>query len=269
MSVQLRQDNAAECNRRARELAHLPETVKHTIVFFGGYVGRRPQGGPQVTETEVNEQGETVPRSSFSVLNSIGQLATKVPGGFEVIQFDPRLLPNDAGQELRGRWAPVLDGVLTRLFGPLNGAVRSGGGMFDPRGALIVYGYSAGGFHAVLLCRTIEQWYGWYNFRRRTVGSLQYRTPADEREGSSVRVDLLVTVDACIQRIDPGEAVPFRTPLPVVRRHRNFYQPSGQFHGRRIRTDGVDVPMTGRHEDMPRISQSQVEREILNTLYGQ
>lgn len=96
-------------------------------------------------------------------------------------------------------------------------AGRRSGGSFDPGGALVIYGYSAAGFNALNLCGKITAFRNWYNFRRRTAGNLTLVTPEESRESARVQVDLLPTVDPCIQDIDPEGYEPVGARVFVAR----------------------------------------------------
>ena len=98
-------------------------------------------------------------------------------------------------------------------------------GFFDPRGKVILYGYSAGGVNALYAARGIDSW--WYRYgsdgRR---GTLEHtgRTPVrPPRPGARVEVDLLITVDPC-PWLAAGEGWDRRVP-PCVRWAQDWYQP--------------------------------------------
>lgn len=267
MSVVLRQENAVECGRRARELGHLGVVVGDTLVFFGGFVGRRRGGGQGVTQKE-DGGGERTSWTALEAIRNLPKVRRQTGSKLNVIDFDPRMYRGDeAGSGLRQ--SSLIGEAMTRVFGPLSANGTRSGGPFDPRGALIVYGYSAGGFNAVRFCERILGEAEWYNFRRKTVGRLGNRTAADLRDGSSVRVDLLVTVDASIANIDPGMAARFNTPIPLVLRHVNYHQNRGRYQGRTASLTEHNQPLRGSHEEMPVLSLSSVLQEIGNSISGQ
>ncbi len=71
---------------------------------------------------------------------------------------------------------------------------------FDPRGKLVIYGYSAGGFNAMNLCRRIIHYRSWYDFTSRRLCG---KPAAHSALFAPARVDLLITVDPCRKLANP------------------------------------------------------------------
>jgi hypothetical protein len=113
-----------------------------------------------------------------------------------------------------------------------------------PQDKLVIYGFSAGGFNAVRLCEFIAP--------------------------SGRQVDLLITVDPCIERIDPNEREPLGRPGLHVVRHVNWYQRRGNTKGRSILTADLDDPrnpptgpgLRSAHDQMPTDTSDLVQLEI-------
>lgn len=123
-----------------------------------------------------------------------------------------------------------------------NAAVESGLGHVRanlwPGGRLVLYGFSAGGFNALNLARRIG------------------------RELPQVRVDLLVTVDACLQRLRGHLAFDVQTPSTVVR-HVNYFQESDEYKGRSMNQAHLnDRRPTRKHDLMPTETAVDVGYEI-------
>lgn len=120
-------------------------------------------------------------------------------------------------------------------------------------GKLVIYGFSAGGFNAVQLCELIA-------------------APSSGMSGR--RVDLLLTVDPCIQDIELNGPFPIQTPRPPVVAHFNWYQLSGPDHysGRPIPGAVNAPPQTpppgprSAHDQMPTHTKDFVETLIAKLL---
>jgi hypothetical protein len=130
-----------------------------------------------------------------------------------------------------------------------NGAVWQGSAYvlehMSPGGRLVLYGFSAGGFNALHLARRIG------------------------RELPDVRVDLLITVDACLQRLSGHLGFDVRAPTPTVRRHVNFYQDVDEFKGRSMPALGDNNRNVSRcrlHDRMPIETADDVGLEITRAL---
>lgn len=215
--------------------------LRPTLVFFGGYRAGRGGGGAGVTTWEVEDRGLTLSPSRRALQQIEGLFRS--PG--RVLDYDPDCAPF-------GGATPTVDRAL--------GELCDGG--LDPRAPLVVYGYSSGGYNAVGLCQALSAHRSWYSFRRRRLGSLGGPpTDADRREGGSLRVDLLVTVDASIRRYEEahlpaGEHVTLPTaPRPLVKEHLNFFQatPGEAYHGsKQPSADNREQQVEGvNHHDIP------------------
>jgi hypothetical protein len=97
---------------------------------------------------------------------------------------------------------------------------------FHPWGKIIVYGFSVGGTDALSLCRAIQSDIPYYNFtRRKLVNSFAMEDHLSRHLMGTVRVDLLITIDAAT-----GPVTGLLTPLgrrrvpACVRRNINYYQ---------------------------------------------
>lgn len=224
----------------SRELAPAGP-LRPTLVFFGGYRAGRGGGGAGVTTWEVDGRGLTLSPSRRALQQIEGLFRS--PG--RVLDYDPDCAPYGAA-------TPTIERALGEL---------SDGGL-DPRAPLVVYGYSSGGYNAVGLCQALSGHLGWYSFRRRRLGSLAGPpTEADCREGGSLRVDLLVTVDASIRRYEEahlpaGERVDLpRAPRPLVKAHLNFFQATAGevYHGtKQPSADNREQQVEGvNHHDIP------------------
>jgi hypothetical protein len=189
-----------ESKRRSSDLVSqfslLGRDIHNSMIYFGGHVGRHPQGGGYLTQNE-EEGGE---RADWYASRQIGK---RFEGsGLVVIAMD--------GSGRNG------DHVVDEAAGWVRDS-------FDPRAALIIYGYSVGAFNALGLCASIERNYNWYSFRRNRLGSVPNPTDADRMEGGKVRVDRLISVDPCIVDVRPGMRT-FGPAAGLVRRHANYYE---------------------------------------------
>ncbi|MBI3684285.1 MAG: hypothetical protein HY235_28255 [Acidobacteria bacterium] len=195
MSVDLNSNPAA-----AAALAQIHASPRHLIVFYGGFSDQDAHGGPLTTGYRTQE-GRWENRSASRAFFGIRELRP----GIAYSAFNPCL--DNSTQN-----AAVQAGLA---------AIRAA---FDPRGRLIVYGYSAGGYNALNLCRRIQSECGWYN-----VSSGLGNGAARGQYDVKVVIDLLITVDACLQRIHVTRADPAP---PIVQQHANFYQRSDpEFQG--------------------------------------
>lgn len=193
MSVDLSLDKPAGALNPLRPGAD--QTVNDLIVIFGGWgPGWDPQTG-----------GKPLPDSGSGTSDLVQQLKALSPAPFH----RTLMLPMEGS-------LPSKLGVTKALhFITMN---------FDPRGDLIIYGYSAGGTDALSLCRQIGANLSAYGL---SSGQLQNATTAAalKKRGIEdcvpVRVDLLITVDAAA---GPGSARVDRTVPVCVRRNLNYFQ---------------------------------------------
>jgi hypothetical protein len=127
----------------------------------------------------------------------------------------------------------------------------------------VIYGFSAGGFNALRLCRRM----------------------AGETAMHRRQVDLLITVDPCLQDKGPCASFARSTPRPPVGRHVNWYQTSVGDHYSGCSMPEADINRerhpprrtTGRpsaqagghlinHDQMPILTLSAVQTEISRIL---
>jgi hypothetical protein len=204
MSVELSADEAA---RRAAEFG-LADPVAHTLVFYGDGLG--PDGGGLALSAPGARMAAFEGAGSRSRYRTCA-LAWDALGPFFRYALPP-LNPDPEG----GLDGPAV-GAGERLLVP-----DEGPSPFDPRGKLVVYGFGAGGFDAIGLCRRIDRLSPWYDFERGRIGGLP--DAPDPFRFARVRVDLLVTVDPCRARKDPAADADATTPIEAVRTHVNYYQ---------------------------------------------
>lgn len=227
-----------------------------TLVFFGGYKGSRPRGGPGVSPEESREDGSTGETPSFRALSAIRQ---HFPPPGRVLAYDPVRAPAEES-------SAVLRTALSDFCGP-----RSD---FDPRAPLVVYGYSSGGYNALAFCLRLEAHYNWYSFRRHTLGNLN-RSPGEDdcREGGTLRVDLLVTVDASIRSWENWNQVSMPlpdAPRPLVKQHLNYFQTNDpNFRGYPVpsaNNERQSIPGRVSHGEIP--NDAAVTNEVLTAVQG-
>ena len=235
---------ADEAARRAAEFG-LADPVAHTLVFYGDGLG--PDGGglaPAAPGGRMAAFEGGGPRPRYRTC----ALAWDALGPFFRYALPP-LNPDPEG----GMDGPAV-AAGERLLVP-----DEGPSPFDPRGKLVVYGFGAGGFDAIGLCRRIGRLSSWYDFERRRIGG-----PPDAPDPfrfARVRVDLLVTVDPCRARKDPSGRDPAAgadatTPVEAVREHANYYQkndpdrPGASLDVARINRQWYPNP-AGAHDCMP------------------
>lgn len=209
MSVELSEDEMA---RRAAAFG-LADPVAHTLVFYGDDLG--PDGGglaPSAPGTRMAAFEGAGSRSRYRTC----ALAWDALGPFFRHALPP-LNPDPEG----GMDGPAV-AAGERLLVP-----GEGPSPFDPRGRLVVYGFGAGGFDAIGLCRRLDRFSSWYDFGLGRLGGPP--DAPDDPRFARVRVDLLVTVDPCRARKDPAGRDPAAgadatTPVGAVREHANYYQ---------------------------------------------
>lgn len=257
MSIVMPSDSlqAAEVERRLRAM---PGRQRHTLVFFGGAESGLTEAGHGLTV--FNSHG-----GQRTCAKAYEDLATLVRArGGDARGIDPEL---DNGQE-NAAIRRALAFIKNRELG------------FDPRGKLVIYGYSAGGYNAVNLCKRMMEEFRSYVFLPASGhhdGALSGR-----RLVAQVRVDLLVTVDPCIQdyEIERGlHRIPLRRPNPIVKYHANYYQ---QVFGAENPQHyaGVSIPTADSncrrtpsrewspHDQMPLETYDHVSRDVVNVLAG-
>lgn len=113
---------------------------------------------------------------------------------------------------------------------------------FDPRGNLIIYGYSAGGGDALMLSWQIAQGMGYYELATGRFFSMAGADRVYRGELGVVRIDLLLTVD---RAAGPASGNLFNKVPRAVRVNHNYYQtiPSGvRSHGQS--NDALDSTST-------------------------
>ena len=178
--------------------ANPPRTVTNLLVFFGGYDSElNMSAGNPLTQTD--RHGKE--RTSFSAFQDLQRAYFSWPSMAKGI--DPDLRYTDYNRA-------VVEGE------------RFIHSHFHPLGRLVIYGFSAGGFLALKLCERIWNYRRWYNFSTGNIGGGLTFTPApNDPQYGRVNVDLLVTVDPCME----DSRDPIRpTRAPGVRRHENFRQ---------------------------------------------
>ncbi|HRD66978.1 MAG TPA: hypothetical protein PKY50_12600 [Candidatus Competibacter sp.] len=251
---------ADEAVRRAAEFG-LTDPAKHTLVFYGDCLG--PHGG------------------GLSLSAPGGRMAAFEGGGPRrryrtcALAWDalrpffhfalPPLNPDPEG----GMDGPAV-GAGERLLVP-----NEGSSPFDPRGKLVIYGFGAGGFDAIDLCRRIDRFSSWYNFESGQIGGPP--STLDPFRFAQVRVDLLITVDPCriaknLVRRDPAMGgAGTATPIEVVREHANYYQKNDPDHPgisldvARINRQLYPNP-AGAHDCMPIQTLPDIKKLLVNLL---
>jgi hypothetical protein len=230
--------------------------TSHTLIFYGG-LWEGGAGGTVMTAMD----GDGHPRESQKAWESLTGSTD-----FESKQrFNPDLRDGINSQA-------VIAG--TQWLAPQDGVHQ-----FDPRGKLIVYGYSAGGFNAMNLCRRIKRYFGWYDLQLNRLGNIPSALQGDPRFAEVV-IDLLITVDACRKdarrnnKVMTAEAMAAgaSTSRPSgVLRHVNYYERvDREYWGVSITDADVDDPQTVNathaHDLMPRHTLELVKSEIGNVL---
>jgi hypothetical protein len=249
-----RELGAGDSQLRLRNLMTLfpprQQNIRHCMVYLGGHVGRHPQGGGMLYRTE--EDGRT-PRADATASDQIKTCFPQLRSGLVVWAVD-----GSGGDQTRNN-----------VVGEAAGWIRDN---FDPRGALIIYGYSVGGHNALCLCKHIESHYDWYNFDGPRLGHLPNPRDADRSHCGKVRVDLLISVDPCAVNFSPHPThrTRFGPPPALVQKHVNYYQrasASGKYMGQKTNQRGVDQQITVgsmpvNHDNMPRLAVQSVCSEI-------
>lgn len=260
MSVRLCYENRSQLISRigARE-------VNHTLVFFGGYISRNPLGGEGLSyNTDYVIPVDTQSRVAYTGIGMILKRAMRRHNGRATVNaYDP-CMTGDGPDQCRAQCANVRSLAARWAFGR---------DVFDPLGALIVYGYSAGAFNAAWFCDDVSRTHAWYDFASRRT-----RPARGQGSGSEVVIDLLITVDPSIDNLPGGREASLTSPR-MVRRHINYYNrerntpPSRITEESRHQDHYVDNrPRTGlSHSDMPGATLEGIQFEIyrvLNELMG-
>lgn len=251
MSVELSADEAA---RRAAEFG-LADPVAHTLVFYGDGLG--PDGGGLALSAPGGRMAAFEGAGSRSRYRTCA-LAWDALGPFFRYALPP-LNPDPEG----GLDGPAV-GAGERLLVP-----DEGPSPFDPRGKLVVYGFGAGGFDAISLCRRIDRLSPWYDFERGRIGGPP--DAPDDPRFARVRVDLLITVDPCRARKGPATGTDATTPLEAVREHANYYQKSDPDHpGAFLAIAGINQRWyphpAGAHDCMPIQTLPDVKKMLVDLL---
>ncbi|MDS4022874.1 MAG: hypothetical protein RKR03_20555 [Candidatus Competibacter sp.] len=286
MSVKLLFDKRQQLmNRLGPNYCNQP--VRNTLVFFGGYISRNPRGGQGLTASDrfimapppMTPAGTSGPPGTPPPLWPVA-LPTHSMMAYEEIKakleeatgrhqgravtnsYDACMMGNSPDQ-CRTECRDLRIEAARWVFGT--------GGMFDPRGALIVYGYSAGAFNAVWFCEEAAQNHAWFDF-----ASHRAQRSGNQTQGSEIFIDLLITVDPSIDNLPGGREASLTSPR-IIRRHINYYRREQHTPQSRI-TREVREPdhyvdnrprSVPRHEDMPDATLEGVEweiRHVLNTL---
>lgn len=234
----------------------IPGPVHDTLIFYGGYEEGMTAGGPLTQYTQHKPGSRVGNRSSWTAWTWLSRYFKR--------EYTKDMDP-------------------ARQEGFNNQAVRKGmefllqGGVFDPRGKLVIYGFSAGGFNAVGLCRRINLHRPWYNITNRTLGFLDH-APTPQQPFAPVRVDLLVTVDPCLEDVSGHENYQVIAPRPLVKWHANYYQhqprATVEEHYWGVSELHADInhlqpilPNQG-HNDMPILTWDKVRHDLLEGRLG-
>jgi hypothetical protein len=211
--------------------------VHHRLVIVTGYDEHQPQlqGRPFVTRNP-----------SYDTEQLISAVSSHQPYALHASLDRDLCFPPDYGAGTVSKILEFVKGVRNR------DDEQTPGGYFDPRGQIVLYGYSAGGFNAVYACREIDRW--WYRYGvHGQKGRLEdsSRSPFDRAGGAKVLVDLLVTVDPCAS-LFYGEEWDRNVPS-CVRFAKNWYQqtPSERFTG---------VTLFGDHVENREVKREHVHR---------
>ncbi|MCZ2148073.1 MAG: hypothetical protein LC126_09870 [Bryobacterales bacterium] len=272
MSVKLLFENRRQLvDRLGAHAGNQP--VRNTLLFFGGYISRNPRGGQGLTGTglyvyvpvgPIQAPPIELPTHSMiaydEIKTKLEEAARRHHGRTLTNSYDP-CMTGAGPDQCRTQCMDVRNEAARWVFGP---------GVFDPRGALIVYGYSAGAFNAVWFCEEVARTHAWYDFAsRRTQSS------GDQIRGSEVSIDLLITVDPSIDNLPGGREATLASPR-IVRRHINYYRREQNAPPSRITREMRDPDhyvdnrprFVSSHQDMPDATLEGVEWEIRHVLNG-
>lgn len=221
--------------------------VRHLLIFFGGWQdpgGGRLQMLPGHEITQIDRKYNTE-RSSYRAFRLIrGRFGSPSTS----YAMDPALNASLDNEALRTGMKVLRNG-------------------FDPRGRLVVYGFSAGGFNALRFAELISQRTGWYDFHTRSLTDQPGQLSTAPERFSRVKVDLLVTIDPCITKIDPDNQQRCGAVKPPAARQINYYQNRdvGNFIGRRVEpgTDQAHQFVSANsHDLMPWVTIGPVQQHI-------
>ncbi|MCC6367043.1 MAG: hypothetical protein IT165_26280 [Bryobacterales bacterium] len=261
------------------------QPVRNTLVFFGGYISRNPRGGQGLTGSglyvmappPLGPTNSLGPPGTPPILAPV-ELPTHAMLAYEEIKSKlEEAARRHHGRTVTNSYDPCMTGAgpdqcRTECTDVRGEAARwvFGPGVFDPRGALIVYGYSAGAFNAVWFCEEVARTRAWYDFASRRA------QPAGDRiRGSEVSIDLLITVDPSIDNLPGGREASLASPR-IVRRHINYYRREQNTPRSRITQEMRDPDhyvdnrprFVPSHQDMPDATLEGVQWEIHHVLNG-
>jgi len=211
MSIDMVRSNAElrrePVNSLVRSSVHSDDIVD-LVFIFGGYAG--PTG--PISPLPADRAGITTKES-----NDVGQLARRVRG--------MRTLPHH--RVMVFDYNPTINSPLSYLRTPLIQLST----YLDHLGHLIIYGFSAGGYNALVFSKLIWR----DNAQLSRSADTFYRTHNQVDSGlqSVIRIDYLITIDPALDssrtdNIDRG--VP-----PCVRRNLDYYQTTANIVGSRGR----------------------------------
>lgn len=166
--------------------------VRHKFVLLGGF-----------GETDVRGEGE----------NLLPQIEARYSGQFDVLRAVRDIHLQDGSIELHattGAWCTPCSAVQP--------ALRFLQRDFDPRGRIVIYGYSAGGFNTFDLCRAMLEHCPFWDTTLR-----QFTRTGTPDRCRAVKIDLLVVVDAAADR-NPFSRYWSRAIPGNVRRALNFFE---------------------------------------------
>jgi hypothetical protein len=239
----------AELARRVAQFG-LSGPLRDILIFFGGWF----PGATAGHDLTIRDTGGR--RSSDEALEDLEHFF--IPANANILAMDPAC--DQGGNSLH-------HGAITRAMQFLLER-------FDPRGKLVLYGFSAGAFNALRFSERIERHRPHYNFQTKTLGNFGFKPESTTGSIAEVRVDLLLTVDPCLERLPGHESFSTRAPS-LVMRHVNWYQTRGDTKGRsmagaRNHHVGASSATVGSysvtHDNMPRLARPEVRQE-LSTLF--
>ncbi|MCC6340934.1 MAG: hypothetical protein IT166_01980 [Bryobacterales bacterium] len=278
MSVRLCYENRRQLISRigARE-------VNHTLVFFGGYISRRPRGHEGLSGSGYYVMAPVAPTNGLGPPGTpMALMPVELPTQSGLAYDEIKATLEEAARQHHGRTAaraydPCMTGsgpdqCRTECAGVRNLAARWAFGpeVFDPLGALIVYGYSTGAFNAAWFCEEVSRAHAWYDFASRRT-----QRAGVQGSGSEVVIDLLVTVDPSIDNLPGGREASLASPR-IARRHINYYRRERNTPPSRITQEGraPDHYADNRprnvasHGDMPQATIAGIQWEIRRVLNG-
>lgn len=236
-------------NELARRATHfgLSGPLRDILIFFGGWF----PGATAGHDLTIRDTGGR--RSSDEALEDLEHFF--IPADANILAMDPAC--DQGGNSLH-------HAAITRAMQFLLER-------FDPRGKLVLYGFSAGAFNALRFSERIERHRPHYNFQTRTLGNCGYTPGPTQESMAEVRVDLLLTVDPCLERLPGHESFSTQAPSLVIQ-HVNWYQTRGDTKGRwmagaRNHHVGASSATVGSysvtHDNMPRLARLGVRQELI------